>query len=72
MESHNVCTYDNCIANCKINTTAKKTMCVLGNYCIVCHLNLGACNPRQYCGKTHCLYEKYIDNNVVNDVETKK
>tara|TARA_Y100000389_G_scaffold149773_1_gene149228 strand:- start:96 stop:479 length:384 start_codon:yes stop_codon:yes gene_type:complete len=25
------------------------------NRCIECSVDMGRCNPRQYCGKTHCL-----------------
>jgi hypothetical protein len=24
------------------------------NRCIVCNIDMGFCNPRQYCGKTYC------------------
>lgn len=24
------------------------------NYCIECGIDMGECNPRQYCGKTYC------------------
>lgn len=27
------------------------------NHCVECGIDLGECNPRQLCGKTHCLYE---------------
>ena len=27
------------------------------NRCIECGIDMGVHNPRQYCGKTHCLYE---------------
>lgn len=26
------------------------------NLCIECGIDMGYCNPRQYCGKTRCLY----------------
>lgn len=29
------------------------------NRCLGCGVDLGACNPRQYCCKTHCPYEVY-------------
>lgn len=25
-----------------------------GNYCVVCGVDIGYCNPRQYCCKTYC------------------
>jgi len=28
------------------------------NYCISCGVDMGYCNPRQYCRKTYCPYEK--------------
>ena len=28
------------------------------NYCISCGVDMGSCNPRQYCRKTYCPYEK--------------
>lgn len=28
------------------------------NYCISCGIDIGYCNPRQYCCKTYCPYEK--------------
>ena len=27
------------------------------NRCIVCNIDLGDCNPRQYCMKTYCPYD---------------
>ncbi len=24
------------------------------NACVMCGIEMGECNPRQYCGKTHC------------------
>ena len=29
------------------------------NLCVECEVDMGYCNPRQYCGKTYCLYNKY-------------
>ena len=26
------------------------------NRCVECGIDMGVHNPRQYCGKTHCLY----------------
>jgi hypothetical protein len=25
------------------------------NACVICGIDMGDCNPRQFCGKTHCL-----------------
>ena len=30
------------------------------NRCIVCNVDMGDCNPRQYCRKTYCENEEYI------------
>ena len=30
------------------------------NLCVECGVDMGYCNPRQYCGKTYCENEKYI------------
>jgi len=37
------------------------------NYCVSCGVNMGYCNPRQYCCKTYCPYEK-IDE-VIDEVD---
>ena len=29
----------------------------LPNKCLGCGIDMGECNPRQYCEKTHCPYE---------------
>ena len=43
------------------------------NYCLQCGIDIGDCNPRQLCGKTHCLFadSDYIfhKNNDENDDE---
>lgn len=31
---------------------------IFENRCIECGIEMGECNPRQYCGKTHC-YQSY-------------
>ena len=31
------------------------------NLCVECGIDMGYCNPRQYCGKTYCMYNKYND-----------
>jgi hypothetical protein len=30
---------------------------VIINKCLVCGVDMGECNPRQYCGKTYCYLE---------------
>jgi hypothetical protein len=44
------------------------------NRCIICGVNLGDCNPRQYCCKTYCPMEtiEYIDlNKKINPTDKK-
>ena len=36
------------------------------NKCIICGLDLGETNPRQYCCKTYCPEEFYIQSPVVD------
>lgn len=33
-----------------------------GNHCVVCGVDMGACNPRQLCCKTYCPTEKWFDS----------
>ena len=40
------------------------------NRCIECNQDIGECNPRQLCGKTHCNNNYFIDMNF-NNSETK-
>jgi hypothetical protein len=39
------------------------------NTCIECGIDMGYMNPRQYCGKTYCMYSDINndDNNDNND-----
>jgi hypothetical protein len=34
-------------------------------HCITCYEYMGESNPRQYCNKTHCLYDGYSPSEVV-------
>ena len=34
-------------------------------HCITCYEYMGESNPRQYCNKTHCLYDGYSPTEVV-------
>lgn len=42
------------------------------NLCVICGVNMGPCNPRQYCGKIFCykmrdienIYDRYL--NIIN------
>lgn len=56
--------------NCKINRNVfneyleeiiNKNMGNYINRCIVCRVDMGEMNPRQYCCKTYCPEEKYDD-----------
>lgn len=38
-----------------------------GNYCIICGVDLGYCNPRQYCCKTYCPEEFTSENQYDSD-----
>jgi hypothetical protein len=29
------------------------------NLCVECGVDMGYCNPRQYCGKTYCITNKF-------------
>jgi hypothetical protein len=31
------------------------------NYCIICGVSMGSCNPRQFCQKTYCENEPVFD-----------
>lgn len=35
------------------------------NRCVVCGVDMGDCNPRQYCCKTYCPMENYDDDNTL-------
>ena len=63
--THNYCTKENCIYNPKEeNTTPTENASkCLANYCVGCGVNMGDCNPRQYCYKTYCPFE---ENNHTN------
>jgi hypothetical protein len=37
------------------------------NRCIGCNTDLGESNPRQYCGKTHCLFDDYPNVVIQSD-----
>ena len=69
-ETHNYCTPDKCKYNPKpnhnltntvndiVNTPENTSICV-ANFCTSCGINIGDCNPRQYCRKTYCPKELY-------------
>jgi hypothetical protein len=41
------------------------------NLCIGCGIDMGYCNPRQYCGKTYCMY-KFDDSDDSDDEDNNK
>jgi hypothetical protein len=32
----------------------------MANVCVICGVDMGDCNPRQFCRKTYCPYESFI------------
>ena len=40
------------------------------NLCVECGVDMGYCNPRQYCGKTYCVNEKYEINETNTETNT--
>lgn len=62
-ETHNHCTIEKCLYNPKgKNKSSEDANKCLANFCLGCGINMGDCNPRQYCYKTYCPYED-MDNN---------
>ena len=58
INNHNFCTKDKCKCiyidyNDIGNKIITQEICS-GNFCILCNVNIGDCNPRQYCSKTYC------------------
>jgi hypothetical protein len=41
------------------------------NRCLGCGVDMGECNPRQYCCKTYCPYE-VVQNNIIHNNENKQ
>ena len=37
----------------------KEDYYVMKNLCVECGIDMGECNPRQYCGKTFCMSYRY-------------
>ena len=63
-ESHNYCTIEKCFYNPKEKaTTNENSIKCLANFCVGCGVNMGDCNPRQYCCKLYCPFE---ENEVVD------
>jgi hypothetical protein len=61
-DTHNDCTRDKCLYNPKEKATLSGTAnkCI-ANFCVVCGVNMGDCNPRQYCYKLYCPFENADD-----------
>ena len=43
----------------KIEDNLHDKLYEMKNLCVECGIDMGYCNPRQYCGKTYCMYSKY-------------
>ena len=59
-ETHNYCTKEKCTFNPKEKKPSTGDAYVnkcIANFCIGCSINIGDCNPRQYCYKTYCPVE---------------
>jgi len=41
------------------------------NRCVECGVDMGECNPRQYCGKTQCDGYGYVNEDTKSDIENK-
>ena len=52
-------TTTNAITNDTTYTTYTTYTKMDKNLCVECGIDIGYQNPRQYCGKTHCLYVNY-------------
>lgn len=66
--THNYCTKEKCTFNPKEQIPsagdADVNKCI-ANFCIGCGINMGDCNPRQYCYKIYCPFEQ-VDNSDVD------
>jgi hypothetical protein len=70
-ETHNYCTKEKCVCRSKNQTTLvadEDILPCLANFCLGCGVNLGDCNPRQYCCKLYCPYEN-ADDNVEENID---
>jgi hypothetical protein len=77
-ETHNNCTKEKCFFNpieknkSTTNDNEEEIRC-LANFCVSCGINLGDCNPRQYCYKTYCLFENVDESTVIfKQIKNKK
>jgi len=60
-DTHNYCTREKCLYNPKEKSTSAVTAICTANFCIGCGVNMGDCNPRQYCYKLYCPFENTDD-----------
>jgi hypothetical protein len=64
-DTHNDCTKEKCLYNPKEKSTSAGTVnkCY-ANFCVGCGINMGDCNPRQYCYKIYCPFENADDTEL--------
>ena len=59
-KNHDVCkNEDEKFETNKIEDNLHDKLYEMKNLCVECGIDMGYCNPRQYCGKTYCMYSKY-------------
>lgn len=61
-ETHNYCTKKQCFYNPNNQSARDINIPCMANFCVGCGVNMGDCNPRQYCYKIYCPFEN-LDNN---------
>jgi len=67
-ETHNYCTKEKCAYHPANQSARENANPCLANFCVGCGVNMGDCNPRQYCYKLYCPFED-LDENVDNNNE---
>jgi hypothetical protein len=55
--THNYCTRKKCLFKSIQEKKKDINDYCFANFCISCGVNMGDCNPRQYCMKTYCPYK---------------
>ena len=61
-ETHNYCTKEKCFYNHTNQSDRFGNNPCMANLCVGCGINMGDCNPRQYCYKLYCPFEDLRDN----------
>lgn len=56
-ETHNYCTKEKCSYRPANRSAGDSNIPCLANFCVGCDVNMGDCNPRQYCYKNYCPLE---------------